>query len=295
MYYHESIDSKSKVFPVKVILHDRAANVPKHWHRSLEISYTYRGSIPDFTIAGKHFSTHPGTVLVINSNEIHSVFFPKTKKQEDNLALTLIFPYPFLMKIIPNYRYRRYEIPDKELLTTNNRQNLTELESALKNFFEFASHKTSPLDELDETSQIFQILYLLTKNFSSIVKTPNDLTTANKPFERLDEIIMFIQEHSKEALTVAKIADHFNLSTSYFSRNFKYYMGNSVIEYLNLVRLHEAYQLLTNTKKSILVISGQVGFPNEKAFVRIFKRIYKAAPTDYRQRLDAKNRINRPD
>ncbi|WP_281166337.1 helix-turn-helix domain-containing protein, partial [Liquorilactobacillus sicerae] len=62
-----------------------------------------------------------------------------------------------------------------------------------------------------------------------------------------------------------------------------------------LVRLNEAYQLLTNTKKSILVISGQVGFPNEKAFVRIFKRIYKAVPTDYRQQLDAKNRINGPD
>ncbi|WP_239643702.1 helix-turn-helix domain-containing protein [Oenococcus oeni] len=65
-------------------------------------------------------------------------------------------------------------------------------------------------------------------------------------------------------------------------------MGNSVIEYLNLVRLHEAYQLLTNTKKSILVISTQVGFPNEKAFTRTFKRIYKVTPTDYRKRLNGK-------
>ncbi|EJO08469.1 AraC family transcriptional regulator [Oenococcus oeni] len=292
MYYHESIDSKSKIFPVKIILHDKAVNVPKHWHRSLEISYTYQGSIPDFTIAGKHYSTRPGTILVVNSNEIHSVFFPKTKKRQDSLALSLIFPYPFLMKIVPNYRYRRYEIPDKELLTANNQQNLAELEGILKKFFQFASHQTNSLDEISKTSQILQILYLLTKNFSSIVTTPNDLATTDKPFERLDEIIMFIQEHAKEALTVTKIADHFNLSTSYFSRNFKYYMGNSVIEYLNLVRLHEAYQLLTNTKKSILVISTQVGFPNEKAFTRTFKRIYKVTPTDYRKRLSGKNRTN---
>lgn len=217
------------------------------------------------------------------------MFFPKTKKRQDSLALSLIFPYPFLMKIVPNYRYRRYEIPDKELLTASNQQNLAELEGILKKFFQFASHQTNPLDEISKTSQILQILYLLTKNFSSIVTTPNDLATTDKPFERLDEIIMFIQEHAKEALTVTKIADHFNLSASYFSRNFKYYMGNSVIEYLNLVRLHEAYQLLTNTKKSILVISTQVGFPNEKAFTRTFKRIYKVTPTDYRKRLRGKN------
>ncbi|WP_243690838.1 helix-turn-helix domain-containing protein [Oenococcus oeni] len=39
-------------------------------------------------------------------------------------------------------------------------------------------------------------------------------------------------------------------------------------------------------------MSTQVGFPNEKAFTRTFKRIYKVTPTDYRKRLSGKNRTN---
>ncbi|MFT8487334.1 AraC family transcriptional regulator [Oenococcus sicerae] len=268
--------------------HGQYINIPKHWHRSLELSYTYSGSIPDYTISGKHYTTHPGSILIMNTNEVHSIFFPpQVVNDKGTSALTLLFPYQFLSQMIPDYRYRWYQIDDQAT------KDLDQLKQKLKIFFEFISQENNAIDKIEEASQAANILYLLTKNFSKITDTPNSLivsTDKETSFERLDEVISFIQEHSHSPLPVSKIAKHFNLSTSYLSRIFKYYTGEAIIHYLNLIRLQEGLQLLLNSKKTIQAISNQVGFSNQKSFIRIFKKVYQITPADYQKKYFKSNR-----
>lgn len=63
---------------------------------------------------------------------------------------------------------------------------------------------------------------------------------------------------------------------------FKNATGGTVIDYLNFVRLKKAYDLLTNTDKTILEISLECGFASTQYFNRIFKQNTGCAPSKYR-------------
>lgn len=59
----------------------------------------------------------------------------------------------------------------------------------------------------------------------------------------------------------------------------------SPVEFIKLVRLKQAAQLLENTQLNISEIAYKVGFNNPKYFARSFKIEFNLLPTDYRQEL----------
>jgi two-component system response regulator YesN len=50
------------------------------------------------------------------------------------------------------------------------------------------------------------------------------------------------------------------------------------------VRLDEAKRLLEETDLPVTVLSGRVGFENERTFLRFFKRETGQTPREFRQR-----------
>lgn len=47
--------------------------VPRHWHRSLELNFTLKGGGVQLYIDGQKFSTQPGDIFMIKTNQIHAV------------------------------------------------------------------------------------------------------------------------------------------------------------------------------------------------------------------------------
>jgi len=51
----------------------------KHWHRSIEIFAVFDGEM-EFYLNGKRYPLHTGEFMLVNSNELHSIYAPKKNK-----------------------------------------------------------------------------------------------------------------------------------------------------------------------------------------------------------------------
>ncbi|MFQ3621454.1 MAG: response regulator [Spirochaetales bacterium] len=98
----------------------------------------------------------------------------------------------------------------------------------------------------------------------------------------IQEAREYIAGHFGEALTLEGMASRVRLSSFYFSKSFKQCTGSTFIDYLTLMRIKKAKELLKDPKWSVKEISVKVGYPDPNYFTRVFKRIEGVSPTEYR-------------
>ncbi|MCL6456376.1 MAG: AraC family transcriptional regulator [Gorillibacterium sp.] len=99
----------------------------------------------------------------------------------------------------------------------------------------------------------------------------------------MSEMIEWTRLHAMEDISVADIAAKFSYNKDYLSRSFKRKTGYHVQEYIHLIRIAKAKDILGRSSRSIRDIAQQVGFHDEKYFMRLFKRYEHITPTEYRQ------------
>ena len=62
-------------------------------------------------------------------------------------------------------------------------------------------------------------------------------------------------------------------------------MRQNLISYVNSVRIERARLLLRNTDQSVSRIAASLGFSQDIYFYRLFKRIARETPSEYRARF----------
>jgi transcriptional regulator GlxA family with amidase domain len=96
----------------------------------------------------------------------------------------------------------------------------------------------------------------------------------------------FIEEHFEKRITIEELAAQHNLGRRTFERRFKKATNNSVIEYVQRVRIEAAKKALESGRKTITEVMFDVGYSDTKAFRDVFKKITGLSPTDYKQRYE---------
>ncbi|GAA0379851.1 response regulator transcription factor [Paenibacillus motobuensis] len=91
----------------------------------------------------------------------------------------------------------------------------------------------------------------------------------------------YVIQHVTEKLTLEDMAAYLNLNSSYFSRLFKRETNQNFIEYVNMVKLQKAKQLLEQSNKTIEEISDHLGYANKSYFIKLFKREIGMTPSEY--------------
>ena len=94
--------------------------------------------------------------------------------------------------------------------------------------------------------------------------------------------LRYISDHYGEHLTITQVADHIQLSNSYFSTLFSQVVGISFREYLCHIRIEASKQLLLSTDYSLADIAIAVGFPDQSYYCKTFKKITGLTPGRYR-------------
>lgn len=107
-------------------------------------------------------------------------------------------------------------------------------------------------------------------------------TATENEFERIKQ---FIHEHACEHISLQRIAAHYNMSESYFSRLFKREVGTSFMDYLTSLRVERAKEQLANPRLRIYEVSLQVGYEDARYFSQIFRKYTGETPTEFRKRL----------
>jgi AraC-like DNA-binding protein len=92
----------------------------------------------------------------------------------------------------------------------------------------------------------------------------------------------YIQAHMEESIKIEVIAKHLNVTPEHFIRVFKQNTRQTPLQYVNEAKMERAKVLLKKTSLSIGEIAYQVGYKNRDHFSRLFHKLVKRSPSDYR-------------
>ncbi|MDO4275688.1 MAG: AraC family transcriptional regulator [Eubacteriales bacterium] len=101
--------------------------------------------------------------------------------------------------------------------------------------------------------------------------------------EYLKGILKEMEKRFQEPLTLDLLSKEFSISKYHFSREFKRFMGTSPNEYLILIRLNHAKELLKYSRMTVEEIAYSCGFNNVSHFIHIFKDREKNTPLKFRK------------
>ncbi|MFV8347201.1 GlxA family transcriptional regulator [Flavobacterium sp. ZB4P13] len=96
----------------------------------------------------------------------------------------------------------------------------------------------------------------------------------------------FIEDNIQEKITIDELADLVLLGRRSFERRFKVATNNSVLEYINRVKIEFAKKSFETSRKNINEVMYDVGYTDTKAFRTIFKKITGLNPIEYRNKYN---------
>ncbi len=101
----------------------------------------------------------------------------------------------------------------------------------------------------------------------------------------VDFALRYFENNYMNEIYVSDVAKSLGIESSYFSRLFKYKIGESPIEYLTKIRIEKAQQLLKFPPYSVKDVAAAVGFSDPLYFSKAFKRHVGMNPTAYAKSL----------
>jgi transcriptional regulator GlxA family with amidase domain len=103
-----------------------------------------------------------------------------------------------------------------------------------------------------------------------------------------DETVKRAQEYIEgrvaERFTVEALAGRLAVGKRSFERRFRQATGNSVLEYIQRVRVEAAKRGFETTRKNITEVMLEVGYTDVKAFRTIFRKVTGLSPLEYRNK-----------
>lgn len=103
--------------------------------------------------------------------------------------------------------------------------------------------------------------------------------------EEIDKATMYFNEHYNENINIDEYARAHNMSTSWFIRNFKQYIGSTPMQYILSIRIYNAESLLKSNMYNVTEIARIVGYDNPLYFSRLFKKAKGLSPSEYRKNI----------
>ncbi|MBS4210094.1 response regulator [Bacillus sp. FJAT-50079] len=102
----------------------------------------------------------------------------------------------------------------------------------------------------------------------------------------IQQIAEYIRKNYEKDINLRDISAQFYLSREHISRRFKQEFNETITDYIMKIRMEKAKKLLENPHLRIYEVSNQVGYPNERYFSRLFKKVSGYSPIEFRNNLD---------
>ena len=96
----------------------------------------------------------------------------------------------------------------------------------------------------------------------------------------------FIEKHIDSRISIQELADKVFISRRSFERRFKKATNNSVLEYIQRVKMELAKRSFESSRKNINEVMYEVGYVDTKAFRGVFKKVTGLTPLEYRKKYN---------
>lgn len=113
---------------------------------------------------------------------------------------------------------------------------------------------------------------------------PEEIFEERKPgISQIKNALDYISMEYKESIRIETLAEKCNMSETHFRRLFVEYMNMTPVDYINMIRVQMACELMKKTNASMDEVAMKVGFSTTSTFNRNFKRIVGTTPYQWKK------------
>ncbi|HHV13313.1 MAG TPA: helix-turn-helix transcriptional regulator [Clostridiales bacterium] len=126
--------------------------------------------------------------------------------------------------------------------------------------------------------QLIDYAYQTFVFLSSYTRPQNSIDYSNHIVKATRE---YLESHYADDISLEAMAEHVNISPQYFSKLIKKTTGFNFIDWLSMLRVKKAKELLTNSSLTVKEVCFMVGYKDPNYFSRIFKKRIGLTPSEY--------------
>jgi len=120
--------------------------------------------------------------------------------------------------------------------------------------------------------------------FAALSRIPKENWLTNNYDPRIMAALTTIDLNLHQNLSNEYLAGKANLATNSFARLFRENLGSTVQQYVTKRRLEKSLHMLHHTQSKMERIATDCGFYDIHHFSRVFKKIMKVSPSDYKKK-----------
>lgn len=245
-----------------------------HWHENYELCRVLRGRC-SFRIDGELINAAPGDIIAINGHSVHQFII-----EEDNTDITIL---QFPMKLLLNFGGSVTQICEHIKKDEIELSGISEKCSALFSMLEEEHSATRTEDNRFIEALCASLYLLLSRHFPS---NSANATSHLKDRQLFFKITNYINEHSKESISVGALAHEFYFSRDKLSAVFKKYAGISISDYISLIKIKRVNELLLRGV-GVTEAAMECGFSGIRTFNNLYKKYMHTTPSEYLRGLNS--------
>ena len=262
---YETIPPEKNDFTLKFRLYKERTSLFMHWHEHMELVFILKGRC-EFVAGGRTFSASRGDLVVVNGSEVHSF----TADEPTDYYCLIISP-AFFSDVESDAICFQNLIPADEYVM----QIFDDINTA------YLGGEVG--GDMMQKSHTYRLVAHLMKNYRAAEMPKEARDAHNRYLVLLDRVKSHIAKNYHRHITTEELAGICFFSIEYFCRFFKRMTGRTALTYVNEYRIEKAAILLLETDEPISNIAASVGFEDLNYFSRVFKRIKKLSPSEYRK------------
>lgn len=235
-----------------------------HLHNHIELVYMIEGCTKAF-VDSLECVAYAGDVIIVFPNQIHQ--YQKINHEKCFLS---IFP-PDLCPEFQNVFKNKLPVSPVIMNASDNKR----IYPLIENIIETQMEKPPFYDTLIKG----YFLALLSELFQAV----QFIETKSSDGDTIKAVLNFCSENYTQNIQLETISRALHISRTYISHLFseKLHMGFS--EYIGMLRISDACNLLVSQDMSVTEVSYAVGFNSTRSFNRLFLKYTGLTPRDYRK------------
>lgn len=254
---------------MKIAYADSAVDLDLHYHNTHELLYVAAGRVR-VAIRRTVYDVWPGSAVFINNLEEHATqvlaapyrrYFLTVSAQE----LQALVKNPMLSSV---FRMRPQNFSHVAAFEGGNER--------VESFFRDMLRESSQSDLLSEECMGHHLSLLLSWMYR---KNPQAFPAHGRPLSAMvQQAQQYIDRHFTEPVRVQDLAESLYVSAGWLSHAFRREIGLSPRQYIQLMRLSAARELLLHEKVSVSEAARLCCFPDASSFIRCFHEHYGITP-----------------
>lgn len=247
------------------------ANSATHWHEHIELLCVTSGTLCVY-IQGKIVTATPGDLIAINSGEIHTIH-----NEEKNVRYCCLIPHKTLCTYLA---FPVETIYLKHLIHDSNAC------AAFLDILQDIRAATPFYKTRAQANLLLLLIYLAEHHSTTAAVFENHASVFKETLIR--NAISYIQSNYLKKISTKDISNFLGANSTYLCRCFKEITGNTILEYLNILRCEHAKMLIISHRYSIAEVALNSGFPNFSYFSKTYKKFMGELPSETTKHCPAK-------